>query len=466
MYESHFRFQQRPFLAAPRADRYFATATAEAARATLARCIERAEGPAILIGPPGTGKSLLLLLLAEQFRDEFEAALLSSTRLNTPRALLQAVLYELGQPFRGLDEGELRLNLVDHLANHENQRQGLLLLVDEAHLLPLRVLLEIRVLTNLVRRGAPQVRLVLAGAAALEERFAHPRLDSFNQRLAARCYLSAMDRSETEQFVLRQVEQVGGSSRLFQPDALGRVFSATDGVPRLVNQLCDHALLSAFADGRTEIDAGVVDQAWADLQQLPAPWNQRTRQDAAGEGRADIIEIGALDEDDEQPSVFEIGAERTSSTDRRLDAINVHLAALDDDYQPELGTQTEIEFTPKSPAELFNEPFDEEEVVLDRYSQWDAVRAAAGRVASKGDDASLAALLRAVERREPRPMAAAACAVTPNAVAEGSAPSWTAPPIVNATTSESANRVEAQPTPKPPRRPQKYGSLFSKLRSP
>lgn len=458
MYESHFRFQQRPFLTAPRADRYFASAAAESARTILARCIGRAEGPALLTGPSGTGKSLLLHVLAEQFRPDFEVALLSSARLNTPRALLQAVLYELGQPFRGLDEGELRLSLLDHLANHTGERQGLLLLVDESHLLPLRVLLEIRVLSNLVRRGAPGVRLVLAGAAALEERFAHPRLDSFNQRLAARCYLSAMDRAETEGFIRSQLAAAGAETT-FQPDALARVFSAADGVPRLVNQLCDHALVLAFADGRTDVDAALVDSAWADLQQLPAPWNQGPRGAASQDASGGIIEIGALDdEEDESPNILGIGSDRSSRTARRLDDLDVHLAALHDDFQP-AGPQPEIEFTPKTPAELFNEPFDEEEVVLDRYSQWDAVRSAVGQVTSRGDDASLAALLRAVERPPASPAVVRREMIPATVSSEVAALPARSAPVVRAV----ASPAELS---QPVRKPAKYGNLFSQRRNP
>lgn len=456
MYERHFHCQERPFLAAPRTDRYVATASCEAARTTLTRCLQRAEGPALLIGPAGTGKSLLLHLLASQLRPELEVALLSSTRLNAPRALLQAVMYELGLPYRGIDEGELRLSLLDHLAHQENQQQGLVLLVDEAHLLPLSVLLEVRVLTNLVRRGAAQVRVVLAGAASLEERFAHPRLDSFNQRLAARCYLAAMDRGETEQFVRSQLSSAGGDPGLFDDEAMTRVFSATDGVPRLVNQLCDHALMLAFAEGQQRIDAGLIDAAWADLQQLPAPWNHGPRQPSS-EARGEIIEIGELDDEEDCPNILEIGADRSGAADRRLDALDVHLAALQDDYQPVGGAVPEIEFTPKTPAEMFKEPFEEEEVVLDRYSQWDAVRSASRRVNSLGDDASLAALLRSIERPP----------VHHGVVRQEAAAVATATMTADLPAPQSpATVVVPLPAAKEPRRPAKYSNLFSKLRTP
>ena len=173
MYESHFQFQTRPFIAAPQVENYVPVPPMEQARQTLIRCVERAEGPGLVVGPAGSGKSLLCQLLAEHFRrEQFQVALLSSARLSTRRALLQNILFELHLPYRGMEEGELRLSLIDHLEPRGSGMAGLLLLVDEAHTLPLRLLEEIRLVSNFIRDGQPRVRLILAGSAQLEERLA------------------------------------------------------------------------------------------------------------------------------------------------------------------------------------------------------------------------------------------------------------------------------------------------------
>jgi general secretion pathway protein A len=205
MYDGCFGLNRRPFASAPQIEQFIPTTAIEAARTTLARCIQRGEGAGLVIGPSGTGKTLLCLLLAEQFKRSFQPVLLHSGRLSTRRALFQAILYELGRPYRGLDEGEARLALVDYLMTGEGGLRGMLLLVDEAHTLPLRLLEEIRLLSNLMRGGQPLVRLVLAGGPVLEERFASPKLDSFSQRLSARCYLETLNRSETERYIQSQI---------------------------------------------------------------------------------------------------------------------------------------------------------------------------------------------------------------------------------------------------------------------
>ncbi len=246
MYEDFFRLLRRPFLAAPQAGRYFPAAAIENARKTLTRSIERGEGAGLIVGPSGTGKTLLCQLLADQFTSIFSVVLLTSGRLGTRQALLQATLYELGLPYRGMDEGELRLSLLDHLEPTPGGTEGLLLLIDEAQTLPWRLLEEVRMFTNLVRNGLARVRVVLAGSPVLEERFASPKLNSFSQRLAARCYLESLESAETADYVRAQIVAAGGeSARVFTDEALGSIYRASDGIPRLINQVCDHALILA-----------------------------------------------------------------------------------------------------------------------------------------------------------------------------------------------------------------------------
>ena len=301
MYEAFFGFTQQPFATAPSAKRYFPAASIDGARETLARCIERREGTGLLIGPPGTGKSLLLSVLAEEFASKLAVVHLAATQGETRRELMQAILYELKLPFQGVEEGEMRLSLVDHLTRSENGPEGgVLLLVDEAHALPVPVLEELRMMTNLARGGEPQVRLILAGKMDLEEVFADPRLDAFAQRLAARCYLEPFEYSETNDFIRFQIAVAGGQAdRVFDPQAADAVHRATDGIPRLVNQLCDHALLLAFHAEQPKLDASAIERAWADLQQLPLPWSES---DADADDAPDeqcVIEFGSLGDDDD-----------------------------------------------------------------------------------------------------------------------------------------------------------------------
>ncbi len=285
MYEDFFNFSRRPFAAQADPQRYYPATVIEHARQTIVRSIDRGDGPALVMGPAGTGKSLLCQLVAEQFADRFLVAYLASGRITTRQALLQAILHELRLPFRGLDEGELRLSLLDRLKPSEDEadgspNDGLLLVVDEAHTLPWRLLEEVRMLTNVVRDGQPRVRVVLAGASNLEERFAHPNLASFSQRLAARVYLEALDSVETGTYIRGQLAAVGGDERLFTDDALRSVYRATDGIPRLINQVCDHALILASLGGAARSRLKRSRKRGPTCNSCPPPGTRRPRRPA------------------------------------------------------------------------------------------------------------------------------------------------------------------------------------------
>jgi type II secretory pathway predicted ATPase ExeA len=378
MYDGCFGLNRRPFAPVAQIDQYFPATAVEGARTTLARCIQRGEGAALVIGPSGTGKTLLCLLLAEQFRRTFQVVMLSSGRLSTRRALFQAILYELGRPYRGLDEGEARLAVVDYLMAGDGSPRGILLLVDEAHTLPLRLLDEIRLLSNLARGGQPLVRLVLAGGPALEECFASPKLDSFSQRISARCYLEALNRTETEDYIQAEINSAGGcGDRVFPQETCQNIFQATGGVPRLINQVCDHALLLAYVAGRQRIEPANIEEAWGDLQQLPTPWNGESKGDSTGGG---VIEFGSLDDQtDGAPSVsMSASALRisTAEDDRESDQAEPtqqicrieRLLAEADDFQPAGSIGPEIELCFEESAHPFQEEFEHEEVVADRYA--------------------------------------------------------------------------------------------------
>lgn len=415
MYESFFEFRQRPFAVAPQADRYFPARTIEASRVTLERCLARAEGTALIVGPAGIGKTLLCLKLAERFRNEIAVVMPNLGGLSSRRAFLQGILFELGLPYRGLDEGELRLSLVERLTGEASDR-GMMLMLDGAHALPLRLLEEVRMLADLARRGESRVRLVLIGSPSLEDRLSVPRLMSLQQRITARCYLEPLDRSETAAYVRHQILQVGGDpNRIFTDAALEAVHRATDGVPRLINQTCDHALVLACAGGVQPIDLPGLEEAWADLQQLPTPWSQESLgsvkplEPRVEEPIAPIAKLQASSEaerkilrpvaDDvlELVPLAPVGAVREAAD--ALDVIETQLAEWESEYTPVAKKEPEVELVlGGGRRDPFVEDFVEEEVVVDRYAAADRLNTAP-RVSVYGSEAKvLSALIQA--RRE------------------------------------------------------------------
>jgi hypothetical protein len=229
------------------------------------------------------------------------------------------------------------------------------------------------------------VRLVLAGGAVLEERFASPKLDSFNQRLAARCYLDAFNRTETQEYIRHRITFAGGRAEvLFCDETCQTVFQATGGVPRLINQVCDHALLLTYVGGRQQVIPADVEEAWADLQQLPTPWSGEAKTESSG----GVIEFGALDDaadETARPHVTAASSEAAAPALRispTLDEVEsdpgepaqqIHrikqlLAEADDDFQPAGSIVPEIELHFEESPHPFEEEFEHEEVISDRYA--------------------------------------------------------------------------------------------------
>jgi type II secretory pathway predicted ATPase ExeA len=387
--------EDRVFPTYPQVTRYFPAGSIEDGRARLGRAIERGDGPGLIVGGPGTGKSLLLQVLAAQYHEQFDVVLPACARLCTRRALLQSILFELGMPYRSRDEGELRLSLLDHLLSRDECPAGLLLLVDEAQTLTAALLDELRVLTNVVRGGQPRVRLVLAGSSALEECFADPQLESFSQRLSGRCYLSPFSREETTQFIRAQLAASrANADELFSADAWLAIFEATDGVPRLINQLCDQALTIAVTADHALIDRQIIQSAWAKIQQLPTPWETPVEPVLSEASR--VIEFGNLTDEMPRPSTLELmkidavlDVEFAAASERELDTE----LDLDDELiipQAVIPPVREIAMQkPQSKDESgnpFAEKFDEEEVVLDTFAAWDDMfRNAGPKVANRRD---------------------------------------------------------------------------------
>jgi type II secretory pathway predicted ATPase ExeA len=383
MIQEYFQLQRRPFVSTPAPEHYFPASSVEAARIALLRLVERNEGPGLVIGPVGTGKSILCQLLAATFRHRFRVVVSPLGRLPDRRALLQSIIFELGLPYRDLDEVELRLSLIDHVTNRELCPRGLLLLIDEAESLSLSLLNELRSLASLTWQGGGCVRMVLFGSPRLEEKFTHPRLESFNQRIAGRHYLEPFTSNETCRFIERSFAGCGGDPYdVFTPEALQKIHNACGGIPRLVNQLTDHTLVLAAIGNHGLVDSDCVEEAWADLQQLPVPHRGQLHQGHL-ENPPNIVEFGDLgdppgDDATRQESKFEQyePTRKPAQPSARVDdGVPSNAVQQMSECEPEADCRTPTEFTLvfHSADNPFGDDFEEEERVIDQFVSPDAL---------------------------------------------------------------------------------------------
>ncbi len=368
----------RPFMAAPRTQFYHPAKLIDGALHGVDRAIRRAEGFSLVVGSPGTGKSLLLAKVAESVGDDFAVALLSGARICTRRALWQSILAELGQPYRGIDEAELRIAVVETVRGLAARGSGLVILVDEAHTLPLRLIEELRLLAN-TPTPLPAVHIVLAGTSSLEERLGAPKMESCTQRIAMRAYLEPLDHAETVAYLRTQMKAAGLDwDAAFDRGCDDAVYGAADGVPRLVNQICDQALV-LVGEGRRVRPADIA-AAWQEIQRLPAPGSlgaMAADEAAAVVGPAAADRAPGMDFGDAAPlSTIEFGSLDEEVFTRFDDAVEgVPVAGpaasrqADDGFRGNVDPWhgPDVEFVFDADADPFQEFFEQEERIVDRY---------------------------------------------------------------------------------------------------
>jgi type II secretory pathway predicted ATPase ExeA len=275
MYETYFHLRARPFSATPDVNCFYASEPIQEALDELVLRAQSGHGIGILTGAAGTGKSLLGLKLIAELGATWTGVLLPNANLATRKALLQAVLFELGQPYQGLDEQELRLALVAWLRTNAKSARRTLLVLDEAHLVPDRMLEEVRGLADLSDDGKPLLEVVLSGDVSLEERLASPELTALNQRVACHVVLESLDQQQTLDYIAHRLARSGGDvMQMFAADALPLIARLCNGIPRCINHLCDHCLLLTYVNEAEQVTRSTVLDAIADLRQLPLPWNE------------------------------------------------------------------------------------------------------------------------------------------------------------------------------------------------
>jgi type II secretory pathway predicted ATPase ExeA len=384
-------------MAAPRTQFYHPARVIDAALHAIDRSIRRAEGIALVVGQPGMGKSLLLAKVAESVAEDFKVALLSGARICTRRALWQSILADLGQPYRGIDEAELRIAVAELIRRLATVGSGLVILVDEAHTLPLRLIEELRLLANMPT-PLPAVHIVLAGPTALEERLSAPKMESLAQRIAVRAYLEPFDHAETVAYLRTQTKAAGLDwDRCFEPGCDDAVYTAADGVPRLMNQICDQAFVLA-ADASRRVKRSDIAAAFQEIQRLPSQAifggtvEDESRQEDAGTEPAEgdrsgagqiwtgggddgldgsfghalgsdvgvgVIEFGSLDDQTDE------AAERPFTEISAIVGRSDHGLA-GDDADPWRGP--DVEFVFDSSSDPFQEFFEQEERIVERFS--------------------------------------------------------------------------------------------------
>jgi len=265
-YVEHFKLAEQPFRLTPDPGFVYWSKQHARAKAYMESTIWLADGFVIVTGDIGSGKTTLLQSFLTELDDDVVCAVVSQTQLNTVE-FLQAVLTEFG--FKPFDKQKVELLDMLNMFLIEQYSNGkkVLLIVDEAQNLSSKVLEEIRLLSGIETHKEKVLRIILAGQPELKAKIDDPKLKQLVQRVRLRFHLGPLDRRELKEYVEHRLSVAGRDEAepLFADETYDDIHRYTGGVPRLINTLCDTALLCAFADQKDTVTTADIDNAIAEL---------------------------------------------------------------------------------------------------------------------------------------------------------------------------------------------------------
>lgn len=270
MYTKYFGFNEKPFTLTPNPRFIFLSKNHKEAFAHLLYGINNHYGFIELIGEVGTGKTTVLRTLLGQLKDEnYRSALIFNPCL-TGVELLRSINHEFGVDATSEYANELLAALNQFLLHENSKGRTVVLVIDEAQNLQPDVLEQIRLISNLETDNDKLIQIILAGQPELEALLQRPDLRQLNQRIAVRYKLRSMSMDETRAYIKHRMEVAGNMGGVsFGPYAVKWVYLYTHGVPRMINILCDRALLIAYGDERRSINAGTVSRAIKEILNIP-----------------------------------------------------------------------------------------------------------------------------------------------------------------------------------------------------
>lgn len=266
MYEAYYGFHEKPFSINPDPAFLYLSPKHQAALDLLEYGLMNQAGFNVVTGEIGSGKTTLIRYILEQVGPDVNVGLISNTHQSFGE-LLQWVLFAFNLPGRGKGKVEMFQDFLDFLIAQYALNKRTVLIVDEAQNMSVEALEELRMLSNINADKDQVLQIILVGQPQLRETLRRPDLEQFAQRIAVDCHLEALSAEETRTYIRHRIAVAGGKDPdLFDNSACDAIYRHTGGVPRVVNLLCDAALVYGFAEQIRKIDVGIVNDAAADRE--------------------------------------------------------------------------------------------------------------------------------------------------------------------------------------------------------
>jgi general secretion pathway protein A len=281
MYKAFFGFAENPFNMSPDPSFLFRSAQHEEALANLIYGVQSRKGFVVLTGEVGTGKTTMLECLRDFLgSQQMTYASLFNSRL-TVGQFFEMIAYDFGLRCTRTSKTEVLIALNEMILERANVGRTTVLIVDEAHNLDWEVLEEIRLLGNLENRRGKLLQIVLAGQPELDRKMEAPEFRQLKQRIALRCVLQPFRIEETLEYIQSRLTRAGLKQQtIFSPEILREIHCRTQGIPRVINAVCDNLLLTAFALESKVAVIEMLDEVTADMR-LQWPGQRSFRPDGS-----------------------------------------------------------------------------------------------------------------------------------------------------------------------------------------
>ncbi len=262
MYNEFFKLENSPFSIAPDPRYLYMSERHREALAHLLYGMKSNGGFVLLTGEVGTGKTTVCRCLLEQIPENTQVALIFNPKLNAEE-LLATICDELEIPYPKENHSiKVFVDLInDYLLKAHARGDNTVLIIDEAQNLSSEVLEQLRLLTNLETNEQKLLQIILLGQPELHDKLAQPELRQLAQRITARYYLGPLSQEEVSDYVRHRLRVAGSHEPLFQNSSMKKLFQLSGGVPRLINVICDRAMLGAYAQDQKTIDKRTLTKA-------------------------------------------------------------------------------------------------------------------------------------------------------------------------------------------------------------
>lgn len=264
MYNQFYGFKENPFNQTPDSSFFYPSDGHKSALDIMLYAIHQRKGFVVMTGEVGGGKTTVTRTLLRRLDESVQTAVITNTHLS-PKGVLNMILGDLGIPFKSAAKDRLLTRLNEYLLDQVRQDKNVVLLVDEAQNLTNACLEEIRMLSNLETEKEKLIQIILIGQPELKAKLELSGLAQLRQRISVHYHLNPLSQEDTQKYILHRLNVAKSNGRdmnaLFEPVTFDIIHRYSRGVPRIINNICDHALLTGFVAEKDTITESIAIEA-------------------------------------------------------------------------------------------------------------------------------------------------------------------------------------------------------------